>query len=74
VPIYEFNCQECRQLFDVMGSYSTRTAVQVCPSCESTNTRAVFSTFASLKAGAGGEVSSGGGCGGCGGNCGCSSN
>jgi putative FmdB family regulatory protein len=76
VPIYEFTCQECRHLFDVMGNYSARTAVQVCPSCESRNTRAVFSTFASLTASgdsAAGEVSTGG-CGGCGGGCACSSN
>jgi putative FmdB family regulatory protein len=71
VPIYEFTCQECRHLFDVMGSYSTRTATQVCPQCESTNTRAVFSTFASLSASGDTASETGGGCGGCGGGCAC---
>ncbi|MEO6795955.1 MAG: zinc ribbon domain-containing protein [Candidatus Dormibacter sp.] len=73
MPIYEFSCLSCRHTFDVFGTYASRDARQVCPSCEGTNTKALFSTFAvtgtatSTKS----TGASAGGCG-CGGGCACS--
>ena len=73
MPIYEYRCQACDETFDVLTSYAERDRAQACPSCESTKTRVLVSSFASL----GGEQSladltpstGGGGC--CGGSCGC---
>jgi len=71
VPIYEFSCLTCRHTFDVFGSYASRDESQVCPQCEGTNTRAMFSTFAVVGSGDATGASSAGGCG-CGGSCSCS--
>ncbi|HYM50924.1 MAG TPA: zinc ribbon domain-containing protein [Candidatus Limnocylindrales bacterium] len=75
MPIYEFACTDCQHRFDVFGGYDSREATQVCPSCEGTRTRALFSTVAVTGSASEGEapaVSGGGGCGGCGGGCACS--
>ena len=72
VPIYEFSCLSCRHTFDVFGGYASRDELQVCPECESTNTRAMFSTFAvSGRSEGSSAAASGGGCA-CGGSCACS--
>jgi len=71
VPIYEFSCLTCRHTFDVFGSYASRDERQVCPQCEGTNTRAMFSTFAVVGSGDATGASTVGGCG-CGGSCSCS--
>lgn len=71
VPIYEFSCMTCRHTFDVFGSYASREERQVCPRCEGTNTRAMFSTFAMVGTGDAPSTSTAGGCG-CGGSCACS--
>jgi putative FmdB family regulatory protein len=70
MPIYEFSCLTCRHTFDVFGSYASRDERQVCPECEGTNTKVMFSTFAVTGKG---EVSAGttsSGCA-CGGSCSC---
>jgi putative FmdB family regulatory protein len=69
VPIYEFSCLSCRHTFEVFGSYASRDQRQVCPECEGTNTRAMFSTFAVTGSGEQASSSSGG-CA-CGGSCSC---
>ncbi|TMF29425.1 MAG: zinc ribbon domain-containing protein [Chloroflexi bacterium] len=74
VPIYEFSCLSCRQTFDVFGGYASRDERQVCPSCESTNTKVMFSTFAVVgtgEASSASTASTSGGCA-CGGSCACS--
>jgi putative FmdB family regulatory protein len=71
VPVYEFSCLSCRHTFDVYGGYASRDARQVCPECESTNTKAMFSTFAVIGGTESAEVSSSAGCA-CGGSCACS--
>ncbi len=71
VPIYEFSCLTCRHTFDVFGSYASRDERQVCPQCEGTNTRAMFSTFAVVGSADAAGGSTAGGCG-CGGSCSCS--
>jgi len=71
VPIYEFSCLGCRHTFEVFGKYSARDERQVCPQCEGTNTRAMFSTFAVAASSEGSATSTSGGCA-CGGSCACS--
>jgi putative FmdB family regulatory protein len=70
VPIYEFSCLGCRHTFDVFGSYASREEKQVCPRCEGTNTKALFSVFAVGNTSET-STSSGGGCGCAGGSCAC---
>ncbi|HEY7198609.1 MAG TPA: zinc ribbon domain-containing protein [Candidatus Dormibacteraeota bacterium] len=78
MPIYEYRCEACERRFEVLTSFAERDRARVCPSCESSRTRVLVSSFAAI----GGESeftstlpmmpSSGGGC--CGGSCGCSHN
>jgi putative FmdB family regulatory protein len=75
MPIYEYRCEDCDRRFELLTSFAERDRPQACPSCESTETRVLVSSFAAL----GGEfestlpvAASGGGC--CGGSCGCSHN
>jgi len=70
VPIYEFSCLTCRHTFEVFGGYASRDARQICPECEGTNTKAMFSTFA-VTGGKASSASTAGGCA-CGGSCSCS--
>ncbi len=74
MPIYEYRCQACEGTFDVLTSYAERDKAQVCPSCESTQTRVLVSSFASLGGTESGlsdvTPSAGGGCA-CGGSCSC---
>ena len=74
MPIYEYRCESCTGKFEVLTRFAERDSAQVCPSCESTRTRVLVSSFAVT----GGESklsdfpieSSGGGGGCCGGACG----
>lgn len=74
MPIYEYRCQACEGKFEVLTSYAERDKAQVCPSCESTQTRVLVSSFASLGGMESGlsdvTPSMGGGCA-CGGSCSC---
>ncbi|MGH7903522.1 MAG: FmdB family zinc ribbon protein [Candidatus Dormibacteraceae bacterium] len=74
MPIYEYRCESCSGGFEVLTSFVERDRAQVCPSCESTRTRVVVSSFAAVGMGAddGGLMAgpSGGGCA-CGGSCSC---
>lgn len=79
MPIYEYRCHDCEGTFDVLTSFAERDRAQVCPTCESTQTRVLVSTFASLGGDESGLTdltpSAGGGGGGCcGGSCGCGHN
>jgi putative FmdB family regulatory protein len=76
MPIYEYRCEACSGKFEVLTRFAERDNAQVCPSCESTKTRVLVSSFAFAGAGessgsldlGGSESSAGGGC--CGGSCG----
>jgi putative FmdB family regulatory protein len=74
MPIYEYRCESCAGKFDVLTRFAERDAAQVCPSCESTKTRVLVSSFAFASGGETSSVSdftsesSAGGC--CGGACG----
>jgi putative FmdB family regulatory protein len=75
MPIYEYRCESCSGKFELLTRFAERDTLQVCPSCESTKTRVMVSSFAvaggSESASSldfGGTQQTGGGC--CGGACG----
>jgi putative FmdB family regulatory protein len=76
MPLYEYSCSDCSANFDVLTSYANRDRKQVCPTCESTKTKVLVSSFAAFGS-SGSEESAapvslgGGGCGPgcCGGAC-----
>lgn len=78
MPIYEYRCEACERRFEVLTSFAERDRAQVCPSCESSRTRVLVSSFAAIGGGAEFESTlpmaprAGGGC--CGGSCGCGHN
>ena len=70
MPLYEYSCTDCSDKFDVLTSYVNRDKKQVCPTCESTKTEVMISSFAAFgSAEAGKEPVSLGGGGGCGPGC-----
>ena len=70
MPLYEYSCADCSDKFDVLTSYANRDLKQVCPTCESTKTKVMISSFAAFGSSESGKepVSLGGG-GGCGPGC-----
>jgi len=77
MPIYEYRCESCAGKFEVLTRFAERDHAQVCPTCESTKTRVLVSSFASFTGGESAasdfaSESTGGGCA-CGGACSCSS-
>ena len=75
MPIYEYRCESCSGKFEVLTRFAERDTAQVCPTCESTRTRVMVSSFAFAGGGdslesmdLGSGESTGGGC--CGGSCG----
>ncbi|HZV52221.1 MAG TPA: zinc ribbon domain-containing protein [Candidatus Dormibacteraeota bacterium] len=71
MPIYEYRCEACDRTFEVLTSYADREGRHSCPSCDSTETRVVVSSFAAIGAEPRGGTGEGsGGCA-CGGACAC---
>ncbi len=59
MPIYEFKCKKCGNVFEALF-YSLREKLQVaCPACQSKRTARLMSTFGGKI---GNTSSSGGGC------------
>jgi putative FmdB family regulatory protein len=75
VPLYEYRCNACTTVFEVLRPMAERELAAVCPSCESRSSMPLISTVA-VRASTGsgsGAVASGGGC--CsGGACACGRN
>ena len=46
MPIYEYRCESCAGKFEVLTRFAERDSAQACPSCESTRTRVLVSSFA----------------------------
>ena len=81
MPIYEYQCGDCNQKFELFVPQRMSTEGVICRQCHGTSIRKLVSSFASVGAGDGGgdfsdfgasaeAPSMGGGCG-CGGNCAC---
>jgi putative FmdB family regulatory protein len=68
MPIFEFRCKDCRQVFEKLVAASAAAGEQECPHCGSRSVTRLLSMFAAAGAGARGGGSPGG-C--CGGGCGC---
>ena len=73
VPVYEYRCNDCRSVFEVLRPMAERELAAVCPGCESRASMPLISRVA-LNASGPSEPSrapsSGGGCA-CGGACSC---
>jgi putative FmdB family regulatory protein len=77
--MYEYRCNDCRSVFEVLRPMAERELAAVCPCCESRASMPLISRVTALAgagagAGAAPEAASqpssrGGGC--CGGSCGC---
>jgi putative FmdB family regulatory protein len=81
MPIYEYRCETCGRGFEELTSFAERDRARACPSCESTRTRVLVSSFAAIGGDSGftstlpmAPQTGGGGCCGGGGACGCSHN
>lgn len=48
MPIFEYQCEECRAVFERLTLRPQSTAQIACPQCGSAQTAKVFSTFSSL--------------------------
>lgn len=45
MPIFEYRCEACGKVFDVLVKSSERDQEQRCPQCQSEKVKKVFSTF-----------------------------
>jgi len=72
MPIYEYQCSDCRQTFEVRRCFSEADLPISCSNCKSNNTHRLLSKFYAQSAGSPSLSSTGhSGCGGCsGGSCG----
>jgi putative FmdB family regulatory protein len=73
MPLYEYRCNDCSAVFELLRPMADREVAAVCPSCESRASMPLISRVA-VHAGSGSDESpaaggGGGGC--CGGSCGC---
>lgn len=51
MPIYEFKCQKCENIFEYLCFKSDSENDADCPSCGSKNVEKLLSTFCSLSSG-----------------------
>ena len=56
MPLLEYQCLDCEQVFEVFVQRVDPTAVQICPTCGKTNVQRLLSSFAP-------QTSGGAGCG-----------
>lgn len=45
MPIYEFKCADCGEVFEVMGGYAEREKAHTCPKCNSSDVKQAISLF-----------------------------
>ena len=45
MPVYEFKCGDCGQVFEVMGTYEEREKPHTCPGCGSEKVKQAISLF-----------------------------
>ena len=70
MPLYEYRCNDCRAVFEVLRPMANRELTAVCPSCESRASMPLISRVAVQTGASTDAYPSGGGCG-CGGACSC---
>lgn len=60
MPVFEYQCQECKTKFDVFHKSQNQTEKINCPKCNSDKSRKLFSTFSAAVTSSGSD--SYGGC------------
>jgi len=65
MPIYEYECLDCGERFELLQRMGEGSANLTCPQCGESRVTKQFSTFASASSGSSASMSSfgGGGCG-----------
>lgn len=58
MPIYEYQCDDCKEPFEVFVRSSSAKVQAVCPKCGSEHTEKQVAAFATVGATAGGFTSS----------------
>jgi putative FmdB family regulatory protein len=51
MPLYEYQCQECGQVFEKLDRFSEADSHPTCPTCESHNTNRMITILASVGVG-----------------------
>ena len=59
MPLYDYQCNECGEVFELMVRFSEAGNIQICPKCESKNTQKKLSIVASFKVSSVGSGNSG---------------
>ncbi len=49
MPLYEYYCDNCENLFEALGSVSSSDQPKVCPTCGEASDRIMPTTFASMS-------------------------
>lgn len=49
MPIYDYQCSDCGEVFELMVRFSETNQAQICPKCESEKTQRLLSMVASFK-------------------------
>jgi putative FmdB family regulatory protein len=62
MPLYEYQCEDCRTSFTLLQSVHTKPGETVCPNCGGRRNRRLLSSFASKVQGGGEAGPAAGGC------------
>ncbi len=54
MPLYEFECQKCGEIFEQLLGLNESTDDLCCPKCQAENPRKVISVFSSTSGGSSG--------------------
>jgi putative FmdB family regulatory protein len=67
MPLYEFQCLTCHQMFEIRRSMTDNLSSVECPACHGDNVRRSFTPIAAFSGSGGQRVAVGGssGCAGC---------
>ncbi len=62
MPLYDYQCNDCGEVFELMVRFSEANQAHICPKCESEKTQRLLSMVASFKGASSGSSSTGGSC------------
>ncbi|MCX6057870.1 MAG: zinc ribbon domain-containing protein [Chloroflexi bacterium] len=62
MPLYDYQCKECGEVFELMVRFSESNQTHVCPKCESKNTQRKLSVVASFTVSSSGASNSASSC------------
>ncbi len=58
MPLYDYQCKECGEVFELIVRFSEANQIQICPKCESKNTQRKLSVVASFTVSSSGASNS----------------